>query len=70
MLRSWMDCLVTQSGLLVAQMPVQKRPLPVQGMLDEWLQRYRHLAHLVTAQRTQRQPHRDHFSSEGETDEE
>ena len=58
---------MTESGLLVAQMRIAKRPLPVRQMLDEWLDRYRRLAQLVRSTAT----HEDNnFSSEGETDDE
>ena len=67
-LREWMDCCVTDSGLLVAHMKIPKRPLLVRQMMDEWLDRYRRLATLM-------QPgHSPHsaptLSSEGETDDE
>ena len=39
---------MTESGLLVAQQKLTKRPLLVRQMVDEWLDRYRRLSHLVT----------------------
>lgn len=65
-MREWLDCCVTDSGLLVAQMKIPKRPLLVRQMMDEWLDRYRRLATLM-----QSGPHTSQtISSEGETDDE
>jgi len=62
-----MDCCVTDGGLLVAQMKLRKRPLLVKQMLDEWLDRYRRLAHMVQS----RAAHSSQgMSSDGDTDDE
>ncbi|KAL5282955.1 ZRANB1 family protein [Megaselia abdita] len=43
-LRQWLDVCVTDSGLLVAQQQLRKRPLLVAQMLEEWLNHYRRIA--------------------------
>uniref|UniRef100_T1IIP4 ubiquitinyl hydrolase 1 n=1 Tax=Strigamia maritima TaxID=126957 RepID=T1IIP4_STRMM len=42
-LRQWLDCCVTEGGLLVAQQKIQKRPLLVAQLIEEWLNHYRRL---------------------------
>ena len=39
LLHEWLDCCLTDSGVLVAKMKVNKRPLLVRQMLDEWSDR-------------------------------
>lgn len=46
LLRQWLDCCVTEGGLLVAQQRLNKRPLLVAQMLEEWLNHYRRLTYL------------------------
>lgn len=67
LLQQWLDCGVTDRGLLVARMKVEKRPLLVRQMMDEWLDRYRRLAHLM--QTRQSRP-TSAVSSDEETDDE
>lgn len=71
--REWMEVCVTESGLLVAQQKLTKRPLLVRQMVDEWLERYRRFSHLV--QQTSHSPRppatlRTDTDSEEETDDE
>ncbi|UYV75778.1 ZRANB1 [Cordylochernes scorpioides] len=40
-MRQWLDCCVTESGILVAQQRIPKRPLLVAQMVEEWLELYR-----------------------------
>jgi len=47
-MRDWMDVLVTESGLLVAQQTIQKPPLLVAQMTEEWLNYYRKQAQQAT----------------------
>ena len=81
-----MDCWWADSGLLVAQMRLHSRPMLVKSMLDEWLHRYRQLAHgRQTANQQNNQSnatsrlsptslinkhHHELSSDEGETDDE
>jgi len=44
MMRDWMDVLVTESGLLVAQQSISRPPLLVAQMTEEWLNYYRKIA--------------------------
>ena len=44
MMREWMDVLVTESGLLVAQQSIVRPPLMVAQMTEEWLNYYRKIA--------------------------
>ena len=43
-LRDWLDVLVTESGLLVAQQNIERPPLMVAQMTEEWLNYYRKIA--------------------------
>lgn len=43
-MRQWLDVCVTEGGLLVGQQKLQKRPLLVAQMLEEWLNHYRRIA--------------------------
>lgn len=42
-LRRWMDVAVTESGVLVARQAIDKPPLLVAQMTEEWLNHYRKL---------------------------
>ena len=42
-LRRWLDVAVTESGFLVAKQTVDKPPLLVAQMTEEWLNHYRKL---------------------------
>lgn len=44
-IRQWLDCCVTEGGILVAQQKIPKRPVLVAQMLEEWLDVYRSLVH-------------------------
>ncbi|CAB3360653.1 Hypothetical predicted protein [Cloeon dipterum] len=44
LLRQWLDVCVSEGGLLVAQQRLDKRPLLVAQMIEEWLNHYRRLA--------------------------
>ena len=82
MLREWLDCVMTDGGLLVARQRLPKPPTQVCHMLDDWLDRYRRLAHMMQAAAkpphtphsqpgspaTQASPHE--LSSDDETDDE
>lgn len=46
-MRQWLDVCVTEGGLLVAQQKLQKRPLLVAQMLEEWLNHYRRIAYVL-----------------------
>ena len=37
--REWLDCCVTDGGLLVARQKIPQRPLLVKQMMDAWLER-------------------------------
>ncbi|XP_013403121.1 ubiquitin thioesterase ZRANB1 [Lingula anatina] len=67
-LRDWLDCCVTDGGLLVAQQKFGKQPTQVRQMMDEWLDRYRKIAHVV--QSPTRSQCQQTLSSDGETDDE
>jgi len=43
-LRDWLDVLVTETGLLVAQQKIERPPLMVAQMTEEWLNYYRKIA--------------------------
>lgn len=68
LLQQWLDCAVTDNGLLVARMKIDKRPLLVRQMMDEWLDRYRRLAHLMQNRQASRPT--STLSSDDETDDE
>jgi len=44
MMREWLEVLVTESGLVVAQQTIQRPPLMVAQMTEEWLNYYRKIA--------------------------
>jgi len=48
-LRQWMDCCVTEGGLLIAQQKIQKRPLLVAQLVEEWLNHYRRMNEIPPA---------------------
>ena len=43
-MREWLEVLVTESGLVVAQQTIQRPPLMVAQMTEEWLNYYRKIA--------------------------
>ena len=67
-LRKWLDCCVTDGGLLVAQQKLSKSPAIVRQMTEEWLDRYRRLAHMIQA--SHKPPSCENLSSDEETDDE
>ncbi|CAH2005090.1 unnamed protein product [Acanthoscelides obtectus] len=66
-LRQWLDVCETEGGILVAQQLLNKRPLIVAQMVEEWLNHYRRLAQMTAPFRPI--PIQD-YSSEGDTDDE
>ena len=44
MMRDWLEVLVTESGLVVAQQTIERPPLMVAQMTEEWLNYYRKIA--------------------------
>jgi ubiquitin thioesterase ZRANB1 len=54
-MRDWMDVLVTESGLLVAQQNIVRPPLMVAQMTEEWLNYYRKIAQTNTMPLPRRQ---------------
>ncbi|XP_050396269.1 ubiquitin thioesterase zranb1 [Patella vulgata] len=66
-LRDWLDCVVTKGGILAAVQKLDKRPLLVKQMVDEWLDHYRQLTHVMTSPNALSQ---GRFSSDGESDQE
>ncbi|ELU04077.1 hypothetical protein CAPTEDRAFT_178164 [Capitella teleta] len=76
LLREWLDCEVTEGGLLVARQCLSKPSIPVRQMLDDWLERFRRLAHVMQAATpavSSPSPHRSpthELSSDDETDDE
>ena len=44
LLREWLDCCVTEGGVLVAQQKVTPRPALLNQLIDDWLDRYRKLS--------------------------
>jgi ubiquitin thioesterase ZRANB1 len=75
-LREWLDCEMTDGGLLVARQCLSKPSIPVQQMLDDWLERFRRLAHMMQAATPQVSTPSVHrspshaISSDDETDDE
>ena len=54
-MRDWMDVLVTESGLLVAEQSIVRPPLMVAQMTEEWLNYYRKIAQTNTMPGPRRQ---------------
>ncbi|XP_072378198.1 ubiquitin thioesterase trabid [Diabrotica undecimpunctata] len=68
-LRQWLDVCETENGILVAQQLLNKRPLLVAQMVEEWLNHYRRLSQMTSAPFARPIPIQD-YSSEGDTDDE
>ncbi|XP_019877265.1 ubiquitin thioesterase trabid [Aethina tumida] len=68
-LRQWLDVCETEGGILVAQQLLNKRPLLVAQMVEEWLNHYRRLSQMTSAPFARPIPIQD-YSSEGDTDDE
>lgn len=64
-IKQWLDCCVTEGGLLVAQQKVPRSPHLVLQMLDQWLEAYRKLSphHRLTDSQSG-------YSSDGDSDQE
>lgn len=64
-IRQWLDCCVTEGGLLVAQQKVPRSPHLVLQMVDQWLEAYRKLSphHRITDSQSG-------YSSDGDSDRE
>ena len=43
LLNMWMDCLTTESGILVACQKLHKKSSLVTQMIDEWIERYKQM---------------------------
>ncbi|KAF4533526.1 hypothetical protein B566_EDAN001011 [Ephemera danica] len=69
LLRQWLDVCGTEGGLLVAQQRLDKRPLLVAQMVEEWLNHYRRLAQTAAAPFSRPVPSQD-YSSDGDSDDE
>lgn len=69
LLRQWLDVCATEGGLLVAQQRLDKRPLLVAQMVEEWLNHYRRLAQTAAAPFSRPVPSQD-YSSDGDSDDE
>lgn len=67
MIRQWLDCCVTESGVLVAQQKIPKYPLLVSQMVEEWLGLYRTLNLSSTSCP---EPHPQGYSSDEDSDQE
>ncbi|XP_039291537.1 ubiquitin thioesterase trabid [Nilaparvata lugens] len=70
LLRQWMDVCLTDNGLLVAKQRLNKRPLLVAQMLEEWLNHYRRLAQMSIAPMSARPIPVQDYSSDGDSDDE
>ena len=71
LLKEWLDCCVTDGGVLVATMKTRRRHGHVRQMTDEWLDYYRRLAHNSGNSGQPRSPPRTPtLSSDGESDDE
>ncbi|XP_065287394.1 ubiquitin thioesterase ZRANB1 [Dermacentor albipictus] len=64
-IKQWLDCCVTEGGLLVAQQKVPRSPHLVLQMVDQWLEAYRKLSphHRLTDSQSG-------YSSDGDSDQE
>ncbi|XP_059469066.1 ubiquitin thioesterase trabid [Neocloeon triangulifer] len=69
LLRQWLDVCVTEGGLLVAQQRLDKRPLLVAQMIEEWLNHYRRLGQTTAAPFSRTVAVQD-YSSDGDSDDE
>ena len=65
MLREWLDCHKTDSGLLVATQRASSRPLAVKQMVEGWLDHYRRMNTQPKALAI-----KTNLSSDGESDDE
>lgn len=69
-MRQWLDCCVTEGGILVAQQKIPKRPLLVAQMLEKWLDFYRTLTHRPLSSPPSPDSHTQGYSSDGDSDQE
>ena len=63
LLRDWLDVMVTESGLVVAELAISRPPLMVAQMTEEWLNYYRKIAQSNTVPGAAPPPCRSHESS-------
>ncbi|XP_076362117.1 ubiquitin thioesterase Zranb1-like [Tachypleus tridentatus] len=71
-IHQWLDCCVTEGGILVAQQKVPKRPLLVAQMIEEWLDFYRNLDResKTSTSNITTEPNTKGYSSEGDSEHE
>ncbi|KFM58883.1 Ubiquitin thioesterase Zranb1, partial [Stegodyphus mimosarum] len=69
-MKQWLDCCVTEGGILVAQQKISKRPLLVAQMVEEWLAFYRGLTRRPAIHSSSPEPHTQVYSSDGDSDQE
>jgi ubiquitin thioesterase ZRANB1 len=66
-LSQWLDLCYTNSGILVARQRIQKRPLLVAQLVEEWLNHYRTLGQMASTP-YMRQSATTCYSSDGDSD--
>jgi ubiquitin thioesterase ZRANB1 len=66
-IRQWLDCCVTNGGILVAKQKIPRKPLLVAQMMDEWLDFYRNLSRNGLPHNVQNNVTQD-FSSDADSD--
>ncbi|XP_018015625.1 ubiquitin thioesterase trabid [Hyalella azteca] len=69
LLREWLEVCQSDTGLLVAQQKLHKKPLPVAQMTEEWLNYYRTMAQMEGAPFA-RPVTTQNYSSDGDSEEE
>ncbi|XP_015911224.1 ubiquitin thioesterase Zranb1 isoform X2 [Parasteatoda tepidariorum] len=69
-MKQWLDCCVTEGGILVAQQKILKRPYLVAQMIEEWLGLYRGLVRRPTIHSSSPESHTQVYSSDGDSDQE
>ncbi|KAF2357736.1 Zinc finger RanBP2-type [Trinorchestia longiramus] len=69
LLREWLEVCQSDTGLLVAQQKLHKKPLPVAQMTEEWLNYYRTMAQMEGAPFA-RPVATQNYSSDGDSEEE
>ncbi|KAF8767344.1 Ubiquitin thioesterase Zranb1 like protein [Argiope bruennichi] len=69
-MKQWLDCCVTEGGILVAQQKILKRPYLVAQMIEEWLAFYRGLMRRPTIHHSSPESHTQVYSSDGDSDQE
>lgn len=69
-MKQWLDCCVTEGGILVAQQKILKRPHLVAQMIEEWLAFYRGLTRRPINHTSSPESHTQVYSSDGDSDQE